>query len=85
MSWRPQRRDFRRRCFTYLVCSPRLLEVGRRKHHQHRGLTEVVLQETGPPIVRSIRRDDRDRGRGAADVPRPLPDAGEVAQLLGGR
>ena len=34
-------------------------EVGRGEHHQHRRVSEVVLQETGPTIIRRIRRDDR--------------------------
>jgi pimeloyl-ACP methyl ester carboxylesterase len=53
-------------------------EVGRGEHHQHRRLTEVVLQQPGPAIVQRIRRDDRDRRCGAADVPRALPDPGQV-------
>ena len=57
-------------------------QVGRDEHHQHRRVTEVVLQEPGPTIVRRIRRHDRDRSRGAANVPRALPDPSEVAELI---
>ncbi len=57
-------------------------EVGRGQHHQHRRVAEVVLQETGPTIIRRIRRDDRDRSSGATNVPRPLPNPSQVAELV---
>jgi len=57
-------------------------EVGRGQHHQHRRVTQVVLQEPRPPIVRRIPRNDRDCSRGAADVPRALPNPGEFAELI---
>ena len=57
-------------------------EVGRGEHHQHRRVTEVVLQKAGPTIIRRIRRDDRDRSGGTANVPRPLPNPSQVAELV---
>jgi hypothetical protein len=57
-------------------------EVGRGQHHQHGRVTEVVLQEARPTIVRRIRSHDPNRSRGAPDVPRTLPNPGEVVELI---
>src|SRR5215469_16567945 len=52
-------------------------EVRRGDHDRVGGLTEVVVADEAGAVIAELRRDQRDRGRGAGDVARAPPDRGQ--------
>ena len=56
-------------------------EVGGRDHHRHGGLADVVLVGDSAVLVGRFRNHERDRGGGASDVARALPDRRKFLQL----
>ena len=57
------------------------LEVGRRDHHRHRGLPDVVLVGHFPAFNGRYRQHEGDSGRGPGDITGALPDGRKFLQL----